>query len=150
MDYLSLASEYLRIISALSAEQKRSGQPKAQAEGSLFILSFIAMAKKPIRPGELSEMSGFSTANIAMSLKTLENKGYITREIDKTDRRRTFVSATELGLEVHNKRAAEYMNGIVRLFQDLGEKDSLDYIRILNRMLENSRRRNSGAEQTEQ
>ncbi len=146
MDYLSLASEYLRVISALSAEQKRGGHPRAQAEGSLFILSFIAMAKRPIRPGELSEMSGFSTANIAMSLKTLENKGYITREIDKADRRRTFVTATPLGLQVHEKRAAEYMNGIVRLFQDLGENDSLEYIRILNKMLENSHRRNTGEE----
>ncbi len=146
MDYLSLASEYLRVISALSAEQKRSGQPKAQAEGSLFILSFIALAQKPIRPGELSAMSGFSTANIAMSLKTLENKGYITREIDKTDRRRTFVSATPLGLEVHKKRADDYMNGIIQLFQDLGESDSKEYIRILNKMLENSRRRNAGEE----
>ena len=80
-------------------------------------------------------MAQSSTARIAVVLNTLEKKGYITRAIDPSDRRRVLVSLTPAG--------AEYIQGVRRqlrqrmrvLLEELGEADAKEYLRITERML---------------
>ncbi len=46
---------------------------------------------------ELAKLGGTSAASVGVSLKKLENKGYITRVSDKNDSRAILISLTEKG-----------------------------------------------------
>lgn len=81
-------------------------------------------------------MAQSSTARIAVVLNTLEKKGYITRAIDPSDRRRVLVSLTPAG--------AEYIQGVRRqlrqrdgvcCWRSWGRRDAKEYLRITERML---------------
>ncbi len=69
--------------------QKQIGK---HAQGECFVLRCLARSEKPLLPSDLSSLAQSSTARIAVVLNTLEKKGYITRAIDPSDRRRVLVS----------------------------------------------------------
>lgn len=115
-----------------SGPQKQIGK---HARGECFVLRCLARSAKPLLPSDLSNLAQSSTARIAVVLNTLEKKGYITRAIDPSDRRRVLVSLTPAG--------AEYIQGVRRqlrqrmrvLLEELGEADAKEYLRITERML---------------
>ena len=115
-----------------SGPQKQIGK---HARGECFVLRCLARSAKPLLPSDLSSLAQSSTARIAVVLNTLEKKGYITRAIDPSDRRRVLVSLTPAG--------AEYIQGVRRqlrqrmrvLLEELGEADAKEYLRITERML---------------
>ena len=86
-----------------SGPQKQIGK---HARGECFVLRCLARSAKPLLPSDLSSLAQSSTARIAVVLNTLEKKGYITRAIDPSDRRRVLVSLTPAG--------AEYIQGVRR------------------------------------
>ncbi|MGI1677213.1 MAG: MarR family transcriptional regulator [Cellvibrionaceae bacterium] len=63
----------------------------------------VASKKRQAYPGELSELVGTSKANMTKILATLEAKGYINREIGKTDGRRSLIKITPRGLKEATK-----------------------------------------------
>lgn len=115
-----------------SGPQKQIGK---HARGECFVLRCLARSAKPLLPSDLSSLAQSSTARIAVVLNTLEKKGYITRAIDPSDRRRVLVSLTPAG--------AEYIQGVRRqlrqrmrvLLEELGEADAKEYLRITERIL---------------
>ena len=115
-----------------SGPQKQIGK---HAQGECFVLRCLARSAKPLLPSDLSNLAQSSTARIAVVLNTLEKKGYITRAIDPSDRRRVLVSLTPAG--------AEYIQGVRRqlrqrmrvLLEELGEADAKEYLRITERIL---------------
>ena len=109
--------------------QKQIGK---HAQGECFVLRCLARSEKPLLPSDLSNLAQSSTARIAVVLNTLEKKGYITRAIDPSDRRRVLVSLTPAG--------TEYIQGVRRQLRQrmcvlLGEADAEEYLRITERIL---------------
>ncbi len=107
--------------------------------GEMFILHFISHKKAPVLPSELSVVTKTSSARVAMALKNLESKGYIERNIDKTDRRKVLVTITEKGIEEVNKQHDRIRLIMERMVDELGEEDVREYIRIVDRVIEISR-----------
>ena len=116
--------------------------PKANPafHGEIFILKMLAMEDRPFLPGELSAMRHMSTARVAMALKSLECKGMIERAVDKKDRRKVLVTITEQGKAQVKKIDDEFLANVRRLTDELGEEDSSEYIRIVGRLIEISKR----------
>ena len=93
LDYSKLAMEFME-----NMHQFHKGKQHKPADdflqGGAFILQYIYMSKREVLPSEISNEMSISTARIAAALGNLESKGLITRQIDKSDRRRILVSLT--------------------------------------------------------
>jgi DNA-binding MarR family transcriptional regulator len=66
----------------------------------------------------------------------LEEKGYITRELDKTNRRKRLLALTSKGrrtVDTIGKEVDAYFSGIIRRF---GEKDTRSLVALFNRFAE--------------
>lgn len=98
--------------------------------GELFVLHFLFMRNDSVLPSELSAALHASTARISALLGTLEKKGLIEREIDKSNRRNILVTITEEG----RKRAEAEMKGIkermIKVFTQMGKEDTEAFIRL--------------------
>jgi DNA-binding MarR family transcriptional regulator len=104
--------------------------------GEAFALHHIAKSGDKIIPSEISEAMGISGARIAATLNSLENKGYITRQIDPSDRRRILVTLTDKGREQENEYRRQLTETIEKMLRQLGEEDAKEYIRITRKMAE--------------
>jgi DNA-binding MarR family transcriptional regulator len=71
---------------------------------------------------------------VANALKTLERKGFVTREINPADRRGIIVSITTEGKEFGTARFNEAITSMRDLVDDLGEEDTKELVRILERI----------------
>lgn len=112
--------------------QKQIGK---SARGECFVLRCLARSTVPLLPSDLSEQIHASTARIAVVLNRLEKKGYVSRAIDATDRRRILVTMTEEGREYVETVRAQLCENMKRLLEELGEQDAREYLRITKRIL---------------
>lgn len=140
MDYSELASE---VMAKTGRMMKSSFWPKkasAFLHGEMFILNFLVHRQGDALPSELSAAMNTSTARIAMALKSLEAKGLIKRRIDKEDRRKVIVSITDEGNELVRSERQEMHDNMVKILSELGEADTREYMRIIDRITEISLR----------
>lgn len=135
MDYQSLAREYMVTLHQL---RRRNNQDKItdSMRGEHFVLKFLSMHGGRAIPSEISKEMGISTARIAAALGSLESKGLITRRIDERDRRRILVELTDAGRAQQNEHENMIMGMLEHMLRNLGETDSLEFLRILKRIAE--------------
>lgn len=104
------------------------------SKGMFVVLQLLSQSDKELLSGDISVALDFSTPRVAVILKTLESKGYITRSVSKTDARKTVVCITEQGEKALNKRQAELVKFVTRLINDVGEQDLNEFLRIAVKM----------------
>lgn len=114
------------------AQRKLSDFPK----GEMFILNYLTDRRSPVPPSELSAAMQASTARIAAALNSLEAKGEVIRQADSTDRRRTLVILTPRGRDKVLERRRMIHRQIEQMLRALGEKDTAELIRLLDRIRE--------------
>ena len=135
MDYSKLADEFLEhmhILRRLKPQRKLS----ESMHGEAFALHYIATGGEQLIPSDISNAAGISGARIATTLNSLENKGYITRRIDPSDRRRILVTLTDKGRAQEEADRRKLMETIERMLTQLGEHDAKEYIRITRKIAE--------------
>jgi len=77
-----------------------------------------------------------SKGAISQIVSHMEQKGYLVREIDKSNRRKLIVTLTPEGRKVMAQADSEF-NRILDVFlARLGEQDSLEVVRLFNRVSE--------------
>ena len=97
----------------------------------LFLLSNEGINSKGI-----SEFSGVSTARMAKILNKLEEKGFLRREESKEDKRCVNVYITDKGREYITAQIAESIEMQKHTLEAIGEKDTNEYIRINQKILD--------------
>ena len=100
----------------------------------MAILGMLSATDKPLAPGDLAERLQLSSSRVANALKTLERKGFVTREINPADRRGIIVSITPEGDAFGKARFNEAVASTRELIADLGEEDTKELVRILERI----------------
>ena len=135
MMYSELTNEVLNKWRMMFFEIKKR-HINSVMHGEMFILHFISHKKAAVLPSELSVATKTSSARVAMALKNLESKGYVERNIDKTDRRKVLVTITDKGIEEVNQQHERIRLIMERLVNELGEEDVREYTRILDRVIE--------------
>lgn len=141
MEKEKLANELLETFQGLSKirAQKNMGN---MLVGSNLILSYMAKNQgNIITPGLLSADLHISTARVATVLNLLEEKGFITRVASKKDKRKFLLEITEDGLNRSNKLKNHGIEMIVNLFEEIGESDSTEFVRISKKIYQNILRR---------
>jgi DNA-binding MarR family transcriptional regulator len=109
-------------------------------DGSKRDLSFIeTVLLKKISEGSIDRFSDLeedchvSKSAVSQTLGALEEKGYITRELDKTNRRKRLLSLTPKGrkaVAAIDKEVEAYFAGVIQRF---GENDTRLLMSLFNR-----------------
>jgi len=136
MDYHELAAE---LLSMMQAAQKARHQKniKESLQGEAFILHYIQEHyHSAVIPKEIASAIGVSPPRITAALEDLENKGLITREIDKDDRRKIIVKLTEKGQSVAEANKQDILRKTTTLLSMLGERDAKEYVRLMGKLTE--------------
>ena len=128
-DYINHAIETFRQI-ASHRETNMFKSLESSNKSELFLLSFLLKQTGAVMPTDLSNALNISTARISALLKSLQEKGYITREVSPNNRRQVLVKLTPLGEEkIHIQKEIE-KNKLSRVFQEMGKEDSLTFVRL--------------------
>jgi DNA-binding MarR family transcriptional regulator len=85
-----------------------------------------------IYPSDLSDHIEISRPYITAALNSLENKGYITRSVSKTDRRKMCVDLTVSGMDILNKQAEIDLFEAQYLSDNLKNSKTIQFIELLN------------------
>jgi DNA-binding MarR family transcriptional regulator len=105
-------------------------------KGELFVLHFLSRHNTEVLPSELSAALGASTARISALLGTLEKKGQIVRNIDKSNRRNILVTITEAGRNRAENEMKEIQRSMTQVFADMGEADTEEFIRLTSQFFD--------------
>ena len=121
----------------MSSSQKNMLENVNRAnKGELFVLHFLSKRNTEVLPSELSIALRASTARISALLGALEKKGQIERDIDKSNRRNILVTITPIGRERVKTEIKEIQTNITRVFTDMGEANTAEFIRLLKQFTE--------------
>ena len=135
MDYKALANVMLTKMFLLNKTRPQRSINEGM-RGEAFVLQYIIHHENAVLPSEISNFMNISTARMAAALNSLERKGFITRRIDPSDRRRILVELTPEGKEFADAQRGAMLNHMTRMLERLGEQDSTELVRILGRVAE--------------
>ena len=134
-DYSALAVELLEKMHDLHSAKQQKDIDEA-LRGEAVALHYLAHHNGKVSPGQIVSEMKVSSARIAQTLNSVEKKGWITREIDPSDRRKVLVALTPTGEDA----AAEHLQRITdlttKMLALLGEKDAKEYVRITGKLAE--------------
>lgn len=86
--------------------------------GEMRVLSFIFHEDCRLLPGQIASSLEMTGGRIAGILRSLEKKGYITRQTDVADRRKIYVIITECGKEkirIGTAELSEKLDAVIRI-----------------------------------
>ena len=136
MEVSSVTQELLETLEILCS--RRSTAPWSDfSQGELRVLHHLAdCGRAAMLPGELSADLSLSSARVAATLRQLEEKGLVSREMSHVDRRKIHVYLTAEGRRYIEKRFEHVVHSTERLVDFLGQEDARELVRILRRISE--------------
>ena len=116
--------EYQNIIHEYDLSTKQS-----------LVLQYLKDAEK-LTMQEVAQILAATPSAASQLIKTLEEKNYVRREVNKDNRRETFVFLDKKGIEFFNKldQTDQYVLG--KYFMKLPAEDIVTYHRVLKKLLE--------------
>lgn len=87
-----------------------------------------------VKVSELSHVMEASRPATSKMLNSIEDKQYILRIADKIDRRVVYIQLTEKGDQILVEHSKEMKKFILEIVAKIGEKDTLELIRIFNKL----------------
>ena len=99
----------------------------SRMEGSI-IFWLVKSENKSVNVSELAEGLHVSMQSISRTLKSLENKGYIVREVDSDNRRNTLIKLSKKGNELVEKKKKDVEGYFERVFSHFTEEELQQYL----------------------
>ena len=131
MDYEDAANKLIKYSRALAKGSMSSAYGLSMGESP--VLAYICRSDELLSPSELANRLGYSRSRMTRILDALGAKGFITREHDKNDGRRVIVLPTEEGRKHSRESRAEGVGNLAESLSMLGEDDTRDLIRVLEK-----------------
>ncbi len=135
MNYTDLAKQLLNDMFQFKAYDHQRKIDESM-RGEVFVLLHLLEKNTCILPSEISEEMNISSARVTTILNSLENKGLITREIDKNDRRKIIVNLTNKGRKKAKNNKKIIVSLTSQILEFLGENDSKELVRITHRLID--------------
>ena len=136
MDYTQAATDFMQALKSTN-KSKIMGSMNQYAKGENSVLAHLYHHDgEAIVPSALSKCTHTSTARVATILNSLEEKGYITREIDKCDRRKILVHITPSGIIQAKEAKKEILGNLARIFEEMGQEDTQVFLRTFRKFVE--------------
>lgn len=106
------------------------------SKGEIGVLGYLAFDENNVPSGTLSKKLSVTTPRIARILNSLENKGYIKRDNDNNDKRKSLVTITPKGSKFAQDVKNKLLNKIISVIKEVDYNDMKEYIRI-NKKIKN-------------
>ena len=90
---------------------------------------------EPVRVSDISEMLDVTKPGITAVLRTLAEKGYVTKTRDQKDNRVVYVALTDSGKDVYKRYVAEYHGHLSSVLSPLTDQDAVEAERIISLLL---------------
>lgn len=108
-------------------------------QGEIRILTFIASyndtsKETPLLPSDISKTLNMTNPRVSKILNNLESKGFIKREFSTIDRRKVYIHITNDGLNYVENISLKTQESFNAIIQKIGESDTIELIRILNKI----------------
>ena len=94
------------------------------------VLRLLYITDGPITAGTISDRLDISTARVAVLLKKMAAKGFITKEKDPVDARVTIVKLTDFGRKTIERMWEEIKSQMGKVIDEIGEDRLSEYIEI--------------------
>lgn len=109
---MGIVSRIWRIGRHLERQRKEQLAEFGSDRGTIDVLGMLRRAGPPYRrsAGDLMRSALITSGGVSQRLDKLENAGLITRDIDRTDRRRIDVQLTPSGVELVDSLLADLMD----------------------------------------
>lgn|SRR5690554_4087553 len=106
---------------------------KAKAHGLTMSIGFILLIvdKEGTPSTQLGPRMGMEPTSLSRTLKTMETKGYIYREIDTKDKRKVFIYLTPQGLELRKEVKKVVVQFNEKLLQSIPEEKLNAFIEVM-------------------
>lgn len=97
---------------------------KAKAHGLTMSIGFILLIvdKEGTPSTQLGPRMGMEPTSLSRTLKTMETKGYIYREIDKEDKRKVLIFLTPKGVELRKEVRTKVVSFNEKLLKSIPDK----------------------------
>ncbi len=92
-------------------------------------------AKGPVRMGDLARRMDMSLSALSKTMQSLEDRDYVRREIDPTDRRYTLASLTEKGYSLEEELRANADSMVRAVFDRFGQENTDSFFRLADQLL---------------
>lgn len=123
----------MHMIGKLRQRHCTIGELKPAEKHFIFMLSNVYEGK-PAKPSELAKALGVTLSAVSHHINNLEKAGYIERIQDPKDRRIVRICLSEKGIELDRELKEKFFKGLCEMVTFLGEEDSDELIRILNKI----------------
>ena len=136
MDYNKLAEDFVTVVKAQSKAPMMS-QFTAYSHGEHQVLFYLLKnAGNATVPSDIAKYTNTSTARVATILNNLEEKGMLTREISRDDRRKILVSITDKGRSYANASRNEFVGRIAQVLEEMGDEKAQNFVSSFQDFLE--------------
>lgn len=112
----------------------QSLQRKLKGENLLLAMLFDVGGKST--PGALAEVLNITAARVTAIIHSLEHKDLVERLANNADKRKATVQLTEKGTAFVEKVRAEAILHSERIMEKIGEQDTHEFLRIMNKIIE--------------
>lgn len=141
LEQKSLQEEFLDCLRRIrKGEQSSIYQHFSRSEFyALSALNTLLESKKEnqgVQVNVLANQLQLSPQAISKTLRSLENKAYIERHVDKDDRRNTLVYITKKGKDLLKSARVEMEKFCSLVIEKMGEEDIRKYIDLTNRCID--------------
>ena len=106
------------------------------SKGEFTMLQFIELCgseQSEVTTAILSEKLHISKPAVSQMINTLEQKHYVTREINKNDRRLIIISLTEAGMQTLREEKNKFMSRMNAALDKMGKHDSEVFVGLLEK-----------------
>lgn len=131
--WIAISHLMLQLPSALDAQLQRD------SDLNLFeylALSWLSMTpQRTVRMSELALLTGGSLSRLSNVVKRLESRGYVRREPDAQDRRRTYAILTDAGWDKVVAAAPGHVEAVRALVFESLEADQVSALAVVGESL---------------
>lgn len=106
------------------------------SSGETGILVYLASKPDGTTAGSLRKRIHVGASRIANALRSLEDKGLVSRSSDPGDRRRVIVRITEKGRELSRQKEELLFDRINALVETMGESNFTELTRLINTLFD--------------
>lgn len=129
------AERVLEMTIRLIRANARGDRREISAVGESALLLLLSERKEGMTAGEICEATGQGSGRTANLLKSTEAKGYVVRTRDFSDGRKVVARLTPAGRKESARRKEVLLRKVKKTFETLGEADSENACRILEKLL---------------
>lgn len=139
MDKKELVEELRKVMKSshrMRMKQIRKSSFFGGERGILLCIFDLIKEKNEVTPSLISERINVKRPTVTTALNSLEEKGYIQRNMDMKDRRKFFISLTESGKEYVIEEKNRMNEKLWYIVDNLGIEDSEKLLELSNKVID--------------